>query len=139
MCLDVVHNHVGPEGNVLARFGPVFTDRYRTPWGAAINMDGPGSDGVRSFLIGSALRFMDERVPGIAVPAATIERIARASDPGEETYRLAVEQARHALSIPGVAGVHLTSFRRDNAVARLCDELGLGARNAPSLQPMATT
>ena len=47
-CLDVVYNHLGPEGNVLARFGPYFTDRYRTPWGAAINMDGRGSDDVRA-------------------------------------------------------------------------------------------
>jgi methylenetetrahydrofolate reductase (NADPH) len=73
-----------------------------------------------------ALRFMDERVPGISVPAATIERIATSSEPGEETYRLAVEQARHALSLPGVAGIHLASFRRDDAVARLCAELGIG-------------
>ena len=73
---------------------------------------------------------MDERVPGISVPAATIERIARSSDPGEETYQLALEQARHALAIDGVAGLHLTSFRRDNAIARLCDDLGLGAGNA---------
>jgi methylenetetrahydrofolate reductase (NADPH) len=73
-----------------------------------------------------ALRFMDERVPGISVPGATIDRIARSSDPGEETYRLAVEQARHALSLPGVAGIHLAGFRRDDAVARLCAELGIG-------------
>jgi methylenetetrahydrofolate reductase (NADPH) len=73
-----------------------------------------------------ALRFMDERVPGISVPAATIERIASSSEPGEETYRLAVEQARQALSLPGVAGIHLASFRRDDAVARLCAELGIG-------------
>jgi methylenetetrahydrofolate reductase (NADPH) len=77
-----------------------------------------------------ALRYMDERVPGIAVPAATIDRITRSSEPGEEAYQLALEQARHALSINGVAGLHLTSFRRDNAIARLCDELGLGAGSA---------
>jgi len=60
VCLDCVFNHLGPEGNVLPRFGPVFTQRYRTPWGAAINMDGPGSDGVRAFLLGSALRWLEE-------------------------------------------------------------------------------
>ena len=47
--LDVVYNHLGPEGNYLARFGPYFTDRYHTPWGAAINYDGPQSDAVRQF------------------------------------------------------------------------------------------
>ena len=60
VCLDCVFNHLGPEGNILPRFGPVFTERYRTPWGAAINMDGPGSDGVRALLIGSALRWLEE-------------------------------------------------------------------------------
>jgi maltooligosyltrehalose trehalohydrolase len=60
VCLDCVFNHLGPEGNVLPRFGPVFTERYRTPWGPAINMDGAGSDGVRAFLIGSALRWLEE-------------------------------------------------------------------------------
>jgi len=52
--LDVVCNHLGPEGNVLADFGPYFTDRYATPWGAALNFDGPDSDHVREFFIDSA-------------------------------------------------------------------------------------
>jgi methylenetetrahydrofolate reductase (NADPH) len=76
-----------------------------------------------------ALRFMDEQVPGISVPAATIERVAGSPNPGEEAYQLALEQARHALSLPGVAGLHLTSFRRDNAIVRLCEDLGLAARD----------
>ena len=38
--LDVVYNHLGPEGNYLREFGPYFTDRYRTPWGVAMNFDG---------------------------------------------------------------------------------------------------
>lgn len=49
--LDVVYNHVGPEGNYLAEFGPYFTDTYRTPWGRAMNYDGPESDKVRAFVI----------------------------------------------------------------------------------------
>ncbi len=53
--LDVVYNHLGPEGNYLANFGPYFTDRYRTPWGDALNFDGPFSDEVRSYFIRSAL------------------------------------------------------------------------------------
>ncbi|HEX5251449.1 MAG TPA: malto-oligosyltrehalose trehalohydrolase [Gaiellales bacterium] len=78
VCLDCVFNHLGPEGNVLTRFGPVFTERYRTPWGAAINMDGPGSDGVRGFLIGSALRFMEEfHVDALRLDA--VDQIADAS------------------------------------------------------------
>ena len=42
--LDVVYNHLGPDGNYLAQYGPYFTDRYKTGWGAAINYDGPQSD-----------------------------------------------------------------------------------------------
>jgi maltooligosyltrehalose trehalohydrolase len=53
--LDVVYNHLGPEGNYLADFGPYFTDRYKTPWGDAINFDGPYSDEVRRFFIENAL------------------------------------------------------------------------------------
>lgn len=53
--LDVVYNHLGPEGNYLAEFGPYFTDRYRTPWGQAVNFDDRGSDEVRRFFIENAL------------------------------------------------------------------------------------
>lgn len=58
--LDVVYNHVGPEGNTLADFGPYFTERYRTPWGAAINFDGHHSDEVRRFFIENALSWITE-------------------------------------------------------------------------------
>ncbi|WP_266205377.1 malto-oligosyltrehalose trehalohydrolase [Pontibacter kalidii] len=51
--LDVVYNHLGPEGNYLGKFGPYFTDKYKTPWGAAINYDGAYSDGVRSYFSGN--------------------------------------------------------------------------------------
>ena len=53
--LDVVYNHVGHEGNCLASFAPYFSDKYRTPWGKAMNFDGPWSDGVRDFVTGNAL------------------------------------------------------------------------------------
>jgi len=47
--LDVVMNHLGPEGNYLPQWGPYFTEKYQTPWGAAINFDDAHSDGVREF------------------------------------------------------------------------------------------
>jgi maltooligosyltrehalose trehalohydrolase len=56
--LDVVYNHLGPDGNCLARYGPYFTDRYKTAWGAAINYDGPDSDPVRRFIIDNALMWL---------------------------------------------------------------------------------
>jgi len=58
--LDVVYNHLGPEGNYLGDFAPYFTDRYRTPWGQALNFDGPGSDEVRRYFIENALRWQTE-------------------------------------------------------------------------------
>ncbi|MFW6103380.1 MAG: malto-oligosyltrehalose trehalohydrolase [Chloroflexota bacterium] len=58
--LDVVYNHFGPEGNYAADFGPYFTETHRTPWGSAINFDGPGSDEVREFFIGNALYWLEE-------------------------------------------------------------------------------
>ena len=68
--LDVVHNHLGPSGNHLPAFGPYFTDRHHTPWGAAVNLDGPGSDDVRAHFIGSALAFLhDYQLDGLRLDA----------------------------------------------------------------------
>ena len=58
--LDVVYNHLGPDGNYLAQYGPYFTDRYKTGWGAAINYDGPQSDEVRRFVIDNALMWLGD-------------------------------------------------------------------------------
>jgi maltooligosyltrehalose trehalohydrolase len=58
--LDVVYNHLGPEGNYLWDYGPYFTDRYQTPWGSAINFDGPESDPVRRYFIENALYWIRE-------------------------------------------------------------------------------
>lgn len=57
--LDVVYNHVGPEGNYLNHFGPYFTDRYKTPWGKAVNFDGAESDEVRRYFIQNALYWFE--------------------------------------------------------------------------------
>jgi methylenetetrahydrofolate reductase (NADPH) len=75
-----------------------------------------------------SLRFMDEKVFGIDVPAATIERIQDAVDEGAACLDLAAELAAHALSLPGIAGLHLISFRPDGAVAELCTRLGVRPR-----------
>lgn len=53
--LDVVYNHMGPEGNYLGAFGPYFTDKYNTPWGNAINFDDAYCDGVRTYFIENVL------------------------------------------------------------------------------------
>jgi methylenetetrahydrofolate reductase (NADPH) len=75
----------------------------------------------------SALRFIDEKVPGISVPRELIDRCGRAGNPEEDCFQLARELAEHALQQPGVAGLHLISFRRDG-IPRLCQALGLPSR-----------
>lgn len=78
--LDVVYNHLGPEGNYFGEFGPYFTDRYRTPWGDALNVDGPDSDEVRRYFRESALMWLREcHVDGFRLDAvhAIVDRSAR--------------------------------------------------------------
>jgi maltooligosyltrehalose trehalohydrolase len=58
--LDVVYNHLGPEGNYFSEYGPYFTSHYKTPWGSAVNFDGAGSDQVRDFFIENALHWFRE-------------------------------------------------------------------------------
>ncbi|MGB7293691.1 MAG: malto-oligosyltrehalose trehalohydrolase [Thermodesulfobacteriota bacterium] len=58
--LDVVYNHLGPEGNYFWDYGPYFTDKYRTPWGNALNFDDAYSDEVRNFFIENALYWFQE-------------------------------------------------------------------------------
>ncbi len=58
--IDVVWNHLGPDGNYLSRFGPYFSDRYRTPWGDAINFDAAGSDEVRAFVLDNARSWLED-------------------------------------------------------------------------------
>lgn len=68
--LDVVYNHLGPEGNVLDRYGPYFTDAYRTPWGPAVNVSGPGSDSVRRYFIENAVGWIrDQHLDGLRLDA----------------------------------------------------------------------
>jgi maltooligosyltrehalose trehalohydrolase len=68
--LDVVYNHLGPEGNYLADFGPYFTDHYRGPWGNPINFDGPYSDQVRRFFIQNGLYWVREfHLDGLRIDA----------------------------------------------------------------------
>ncbi|QGN56871.1 malto-oligosyltrehalose trehalohydrolase [Nostocoides sp. HKS02] len=70
VCLDVVYNHLGPEGNYLSRFGPYFSDRHPTPWGEGFNFDGEGSLHVRRWVIDNALRwFTDFHIDALRLDA----------------------------------------------------------------------
>ena len=78
---------------------------------------------------GRALSFMDEKVPGISVPAETIRRVAGAGDKdavAEASYQLTLDLSRHALSLSGVSGLHITDFRHDGSLARLVGDLAIG-------------
>ncbi|MCF0040687.1 malto-oligosyltrehalose trehalohydrolase [Dyadobacter fanqingshengii] len=68
--LDVVYNHIGPEGNVLPQYGPYFTDKYNTPWGDAINFDDAWCDGVREYFIENVLMwFRDFHIDALRMDA----------------------------------------------------------------------
>ncbi len=74
------------------------------------------------------MRFVATSVPGIDVPAATVARVENAADPEAECFDIAYELASHALSQPGVAGLHFISFRKDAGIAKLCKRLGIAPR-----------
>jgi len=102
--LDVVYNHLGPEGNYLARFGPYFTDHYATPWGAAVNLDGFGSHEVRRFFLDNARMWLrDYRVDGLRIDAvhAFHDRSALhfVEELAQEVHRLGRGLGRHLVII----------------------------------------
>jgi maltooligosyltrehalose trehalohydrolase len=69
--LDVVYNHLGPEGNYLPEFGPYFSDRYQTVWGQGFNLDGPDSDEVRRYVVDNAVHWVTEyHLDGLRLDAA---------------------------------------------------------------------
>ena len=117
--LDVVYNHFGPEGNYLHAYCPQFFDAGRqTPWGAAINFDGPDARTVREFYIHNALYWLEEyHFDGLRLDAvhairdrsspAIVEEIAQAihRGPGRERHvHLVLENDRNeAHLLKGVA------------------------------------
>ena len=75
------------------------------------------------------LKFMNEKVPGISVPQDVIDRVEKASDQAEEAYQQTLEFSKHALSLPGVRGLHVTDFRHDDSLDRLMTDLGRTPRS----------
>jgi maltooligosyltrehalose trehalohydrolase len=122
--LDVVYNHLGPEGNYLSEFAPYFTDRYKTPWGLALNFDGPHSDDVRWFFIHSALQWVDEfRLDGLRVDA-----VHAIVDHSAEPFLQDLTQAVHERARELGRNVHLIaeSDLNDPRVITPREQLGLG-------------
>jgi maltooligosyltrehalose trehalohydrolase len=92
VAVDVVYNHLGPEGNYLGDFAPYFTDRYQTPWGPAINFDGPDSDEVRRFFIENALSWVTE----FHVDALRIDAVHAIPDFSARPFLEELAEAVHA-------------------------------------------
>jgi maltooligosyltrehalose trehalohydrolase len=108
--LDVVYNHLGPEGNYLAEFGPYFTERSRTHWGPGINFDGPDSTGVRRHFVENARYWLREfHIDGLRLDA--VHAIADAS-----AVHIVAELAAAARREARTSGrpVHLIAESHDN-------------------------
>jgi maltooligosyltrehalose trehalohydrolase len=102
--LDVVYNHLGPDGNYLGFYGPYFTDRVKTPWGQAVNFDGAQSDEVRRFFIDNALMWLgDYGFDGLRLDAVhaifSFEAVHVLEDLAAAVRKLAIEQGRELVLI----------------------------------------
>ncbi|WP_240476708.1 malto-oligosyltrehalose trehalohydrolase [Geminicoccus roseus] len=116
--LDVVYNHFGPEGNYLGTYAPVyFTDRHHTPWGAAVNYDGPSSQPVRDFVLHNAMYWLDEfHLDGLRLDAV---------------HAIIDDSPQHLLDeLRGIVGslsasrhVHLILENEENEARRLGDDV----------------
>jgi maltooligosyltrehalose trehalohydrolase len=90
--LDVVYNHLGPEGNYLADFGDYFTDLYKTPWGQSLNFDSRGSDEVRRYFIENALQWITD----FHCDALRLDAIHAIVDPSANPFLQELASAVHA-------------------------------------------
>ncbi|HEX4001559.1 MAG TPA: malto-oligosyltrehalose trehalohydrolase [Candidatus Acidoferrales bacterium] len=122
--LDVVYNHMGPEGNYLSSFGPYFTDHYKTPWGDALNFDLPLSDEVRRYFIDNALYWVTE----FHIDALRLDAVHAIIDssalPFVEKLSLTVHQRARELN----RSVHVIaeSDRNDSRITRDLEKGGWG-------------
>jgi len=122
--LDVVYNHLGPEGNYLTEFGPYFTDAYRTPWGQAINLDGPQSDEVRRYFIENALHWINE----YHMDALRLDAVHAIVDPSARPFLEELGMAVHDEGKRLNRGVYLIpeSDRNDSRIVTTREAGGLG-------------
>src|SRR5487761_1019672 len=124
LALDVVYNHLGPEGNYFGDFGPYFTDHYRTPWGNAINFDGPHSDEVRRFFIENALYWISE----FHVDALRFDAIHAIIDASAKSFLEELTSRVHEFAARAGRTVHLIAEndRNDARTVKSQDAGGYG-------------
>jgi maltooligosyltrehalose trehalohydrolase len=124
VALDVVYNHLGPEGNYLSEFAPYFTDRYRTPWGEAINYDGAWSDEVRRYFIESALAWITD----FHIDALRLDAVHAIIDPSASPFleELGARVHERAERLGRRVQVIAESDRNDARLVRERERGGLG-------------
>jgi maltooligosyltrehalose trehalohydrolase len=122
--LDVVYNHLGPEGNYLSEFGPYFTNRYRTPWGEAVNYDGPWSDEVRRYFIENALVWVTD----FHIDALRLDAVHAIVDPSARPFleELGARVHERAGQLGRRIQVIAESDRNDARLVRERERGGLG-------------
>ncbi len=115
--LDVVYNHLGPEGNVLPAYGPYFTDRHHTPWGAAVNVDAEGCEGVRRYWVENAARWISE----FHLDGLRLDAVHAMVDASPRHILAEIAQAVHAEGARVGRQVHVMAEadRTDPALARM--------------------
>jgi maltooligosyltrehalose trehalohydrolase len=125
--LDVVYNHLGPEGNYLADFGPYFTDLYKTPWGQAVNFDDAESDEVRRYFIENAL----EWIADFHIDALRLDAVHAIVDTSARTFLEELGAAVHTRAKELGRDVHLIpESNRNDARVVSAPEVGGGGFDA---------
>jgi len=111
--LDVVYNHFGPNGHYLPRYSPIFSEKHKTPWGAAVNFDGEGSETVRYMVIDNALYWINE----FNLDGLRLDAVHAIIDDSEEHILDAI--ARHIREATSGRHVHLILENEENQSSRL--------------------
>jgi maltooligosyltrehalose trehalohydrolase len=114
VCLDVVFNHLGPEGNYLPELGPYFTPRHRSLWGDGLDYDGPRSAPVRALMVGAAARWIRD----FHVDALRLDATHAIADAGSRHLVAEIVEAVHAAGDEAGRRVHVVAEddRNDRAV-----------------------
>lgn len=122
--LDVVYNHLGPEGNYLWGLGPYFSHRHHTPWGPGLNFDGPGSDEVRHFFIQNALYWLTT----FHLDALRLDAVHAIVDQSARTFleQLAVAVQRQARLLGRRVHLFAESIRNDPREVLPAQQGGVG-------------
>jgi maltooligosyltrehalose trehalohydrolase len=110
--LDVVYNHLGPEGNVLDEFAPYFNERYQTPWGPALNFDDADSDDVRDYYWLNARQWFED----FHIDALRLDAVHAILDTSATTFLAELSERSHDLG---------------ETLARRCDLIAESASNDP--------